>query len=245
MKKSIFAFSLTLLFSTLAAKADTIVVGIDDRAFLPHYQVSDGEFKGIGADIILLFEKSSTHHLIIKPLSALELFNDLQAGAIDLRYPDNSAWQSVLKSKGAKTIFYSDSVVAYREGSLVPEQKNDIKIEQVKTIGIVRGYEPVAYLNLLVKGQVHAKEFSDLNALIRATLLGQVEAAYYNTDVALQRRGRFGTGIGLVYNEQLPSYSDFYHLSSVRHKDVIEEFNQFLVQNKSTIAGLKEQYQLR
>jgi len=244
MKKTFFAFCLALLSAPFAS-ADTLVVGIEDQQFLPHYTVGSGRFTGYAADVLLLFMKSSTHKLKIKTMSSLELLKKMQSGEIDLRYPDNAKWQSSLKAKDSQTIYYSDNVVRYDEGSLVIKEKALAGVDQIRSVGIVRGREPVAYLKLLNSGKVLAKENPDLESLIKSTLLGRVDAAYCNVDVALYRLKTMGIGNDLLVNTQLPNISDYYTLSTIRHKDVIQEFNQFLQQNQAAIEELKRKYNLR
>ena len=241
MKTTFFALCFAVFFSSVAT-ADNFVVGIEEQEFLPHYSLRSDQFTGFAADLFALFSETSQHKLEFKAIPRQHIVQKLQSGEIDFRYPDNPKWQASIK--GAD-IVYSDNIVAYTEGSLVTKEKAEIGVDGLKTIGIVRGREPIAYLELLNNGKLHARESSDLDTLIKSTLLGRVEAAYYNTEVALYRLNKMGIGNDLLISNQLPSVSGYFSLSTLRHKTLIEEFNQFLQQNQGAIAELKAKYQLQ
>lgn len=244
MKTTIFAICFALLISPIAS-AETLVVGIENQEFLPHYTIRNGNFTGFAAQVLLLFSKTSHHKLRIKAVAARHMLTKMRAGEIDLRYPDNPNWQAALKGNDKQAIYYSDNLVRYREGSLVVKEKSTLPVGQIKTIGIVRGREPVAYLGLLNARKVHAKEKSDLESLIKAALLGHVDVAYYNIDVAQFRLNAMGISNDLQFNDRLPYESDYYRLSTMRHKKIIDEFNRFLVQYQGDIEKLKLKYHLQ
>jgi len=243
MKTSFFAICI-VWFSASIAHAEALVVGVNSQAFLPQFECHNGVLSGFAGDVFALFSQTSQHQFEFKPIPGHKLTNALASGEIDIRYPDHPKWQSSFKRSKKKKIYYSNDIVRYVEGSLVIKEKANITPDKISRIGIVRGREPTAYLSLLNQRKVQAVEFSDLDELIKSTLLGKVDASYYNIDVAVRLLNIMGIGNDLVIDAELPFETDFYHLSSIKHKDIVQEFNQFLVQQKAAIDELKQKYQL-
>ena len=239
--------NMSLILGTLSplVAAGTLTIGVEEQAFLPHFHLVDGKLKGYAGEVFDLYAAQSKHQIMFKAMPARELFSALQNGQVDFRYPDNPDWQESLKSSAKHAIFYSENIVRYTEGSLVTKENKDVATDKLKTIGIVRGREPTAYLTLLNKGTVLAKENRDLADLIKNTLLGRVDAAYYNIDVTLYTLHKMGIANDLLFDQNLPSDTNYYRLSTIKHRSVIDEFNQFLQNNQPAIRALKDKYHLQ
>ena len=53
---------------------------------------------------------------------------------------------------------------------------------------------------------------------------------------------QMGQPDALVFAESLPHTKSAYHLSSLKHPEVIEAFNAWMEQNADTVQSLKEEY---
>lgn len=244
MKTNIFLLCVALL-TTNTAVADSFVVGIDDQPFLPYFAFKGGKFTGFAADLLQSFSQATHHQFTYKAIPSHHMVAALQARKIDFRYPDNPNWQDTIKMTDKQKIYYSNNVVAYTEGTMVVQNKSDIDVNQINRIGIVRGREPVSYLELLNSGKVIAKETTNLDTLIKNALLGRVDGIYYNIEVAQKRLDVMGISDKLVVNQRLPYLSDYFRLSSTQYPKIISEFNRFMQHNQDSIEKLKAKYHLK
>ena len=67
--------------------------------------------------------------------------------------------------------------------------------------------------------------------------MGQVVANYLMNEVMKK------PGI-LVFDDKLPSEKSDYHLATIKHADVIKQFDEFLSKEKDTITKLKSKYKV-
>lgn len=232
-----------VIFSSLSTvTAETIKIGVEDLNYLPYYRQVNGEYQGYARQVFDLFGKRYNHDIkyVIYPI--IRLNDALVDGAVDFKFPDNPNW--IKGSKIGSNFYYSDSVCEYIDGVLEKENKTD-KLD--KTIGIMRGFTPWGLKNDLSLGKISILEHSVFEGMLKKVLTGRIDGAYINIYVGshIQRTNSELSQMGsLVFNPSMGYKKGNYHLSTIRRKDLLDQFNEFLKEERDIIDALKKKYKL-
>jgi len=237
------AMGLMALTARGASAADAITIGVEETAYLPHYQFTDGVYKGFAADLIAQFAKDRNYRVDYRPMPVIRLFAALVDGAIDLKYPDNPIWSA--ESKAGKDVRYSDPVVAYIDGVSVAPDKVGRGVESLKSLGTVLGFTAYEWLDRINKKQVVLQENRSFEALVRMAQAGRVDGAYSNVAVlAYVLEKQIGAPGALVFDRSLPHSAGHYQFSSLKRPLLISELNAWMKANDAWIADLKKTSQV-
>lgn len=234
--------SVLFALSAVVAKAQTYTVLVQDYASLPPYSAyENGEYTGFNRKILDLFAESRGYEFEYIALPVRRLFVEFVAGAGDLKYPDNPSW--ALHIKGDAPIVYSDAVVNYVNGVMVHPDTIGGGIERIRRLGLVAGWTPVGYQDSIERGDVELLENNSYKGLLRQAMMGRVDGAYSN--VATSRyylEHDIGEPTALVFDQALPHIRATRVVASIKHPDLIAEFNAFLEDNAAEIQKLKERF---
>ncbi|MBF0443589.1 MAG: transporter substrate-binding domain-containing protein [Oligoflexales bacterium] len=224
-------------------KKQKYVIGVENIAYLPHYDGSKSEYGGYARAVLDLFFKSINADFEYRPLPINRLFKNFVSGELDFKYPDSPDWQKDIK-KG-KTIVYSDPVSDYIDGIMVKPERKGKGIEALKDLGTVTGFTPWACIDLVKQGKIKLSENNDFAALLRQTINERNDGAYFSVAVALyQLREVVKKPDALVFDPSLPYVKDAYFLSTTKHKDIILKFNEFLKTRNTELSQIKEKLQV-
>ncbi len=240
-----FVFVVISLFSIpnfSFAQNKAYIVGVDNISYFPHYVHENNEYRGFAREVLGAFAKRRGYTFIYKARPVARLFKEyLEQGKFDFKYPDNSYWQSDMKK--SKKVVYSQPVVEYIDGVMVLPERKGRGVEHLKRLGTIRAFTPWTYLDLIKAGKVKISENSDFIPLIKMTLMKRVDGAYINVAIAhYQLENVLHKSNALVFDPDLPHTRSFYHLSSIKYPEIIEEFDRFLIQERNLIDGLKEKF---
>jgi polar amino acid transport system substrate-binding protein len=237
----IVAAALSFTATKPASALETYVVGVESMVYLPHYEFSDGEYRGFAAALLNAFAADKSYRFDYRPLPVARLFASLVSGDIDFKYPDNAVWAGELK-KG-KGVVYSDPVVSVINGVVVQPDNKGKGLAAIKTLGMVRGFTAFEWRPRVEAGHVALVENSSFVGLVQQAAIGRVDGAYANVAVVryiletvLKEPG------ALVFDPDLPHTPTSYALSSVKHPKVIGEFNAWLAANAVRVAKMKAEY---
>jgi polar amino acid transport system substrate-binding protein len=224
--------------------ADNLIIGVEDIDYFPIYQYSNGQYSGAASDILNKFATLHDHTLTYKSYPITRLNKNYLGGKVDFRFPDNSYWAQ--DQKAGYDIKYSASVIDFIDGVMVSPANKGKGIDNLKRLGLVRGFTAWDYLDLIKKGTVKIKEANSLNSLIKLTSSNRYDGAYFNVDVATYYLNNTLKKPGsLVFDPELPHTKSSYSLSSFKHPKIIEQFNQFLIDQADWIKTAKEKYQVK
>jgi hypothetical protein len=215
-------------------------VGVEAFPYYPHYQTTGDTFGGYARDILDAFSQVSGHKLRYHPMPYMRIVNLFLSNKLDFQYPDNEYW--LAKRKKSHKIFYSESAVDYTDGIHLLPNNQGKGINEIKIIGTLLGFTPIQYFPLQESGQLQIHYSSTVNGLIKQAHLGRIDGVYLNTDVIRYAERHKSTQ--LIFDDSLPHIQSGYSLSSINHPDIIEAFNQFLINNQPLINNIKQKYQL-
>lgn len=235
--------SIFLASASASVVAKEYLIGVENIEYYPLYAKREGRYEGYARALFDAFAKQSGHTFKYKSLPIKRLFKGFVEGDLDFKFPDSPYWKQDLKKN--KKVVYSQSVIEYIDGVLVRPENMGKGKEILKSIGVLRGFTPWDYLDDIKSKHLSLKEVNSLKSLIEMTKAGRLGGVYFNVIVAnyFQEKTLFEKG-GILFDKDLPHTRSHYYLSSIKHPEIIEEFNQFLIANKELITTLKAKYEV-
>ena len=231
---------LVLGHAAWSAEPKTLVIGVENLAFQPHYGTLHGEYTGYFRDLMDAFAKKEGLKVVYKPMDIDDLYASFFKGQVDFKYPDDAAWRSDAR-KGIK-ITYSKPSVAYVDGTLKLASNKDLTAAKIKTLGKPAGFFTPPYISAVESG-MKVVEFNSTEELIDALRAGKVDAIYHNVDVALYyaRQARIKD---VAFAPDLPMIQSDYRLSSNKYPEIIKKFDEFVVKEKDFCDKLRDKYNI-
>jgi len=224
-----------------AAEKNFTVVVQDYRELPPYSAYADGEYTGFNRVLLDMFADSRGYKFKYVAYPVKRLFFEFVNGVGDLKYPDNPKW--ALHVKKDAPIVYSDAVVQYIDGVMVLPENKGKGLDNMRRLGVVAGWTPWVYMDRAKSGEVKLLENTSYGGLLKQTMFGRNDGAYSNIASSqyylknvLKKPG------ALVFDDTLLHVKSGRTLSSIKHPELIAEFNEFLKTNAEQIEGLKKQY---
>jgi hypothetical protein len=236
--KSFFAALILSIFTISLAQADSVTVGIENLDYYPYYSSSGGNNTGAAIALFEKFSKDSEHEIKFKALPVARLLPTFLTNNIRYKFPANPNW-----AKGAKVgidIVYSEPVFKFTDGVLV---KAENKGKGIKKLGVVRGFTAWDFLDKIESGEVKVTEGSNLESMVKMLDLNRIDGLYCNINVAKYIVKKvLSNSDGIIFDDSLPHTTSNYHLASRGSTKLIEDFNAFLIKEKSFIQDVKKQH---
>ena len=213
------------------------IIGVEDLEYYPIYAKREGEYAGFSRELLDNFASANGHTFEYKILPIKRLYNDFVRKKFDLKFPDNAYWQK--EAKKGINVTYSKPVLEYIDGVLVKPENIGKGKSNLKTLGAPRGFSPGDYTD----GSIALKEGNTLKSLIKMAESNRVDGVYFNVIVAryFLENTAFNNDL-IIFDKDLPHTRSNYHLSSIKHPDLIEQFNDYMASNKADIEVLKAKY---
>lgn len=237
-------FVLLIFFSDKRANATEYIIGVEDLDYLPYYTVTpDGNYSGFAKELLDTFARENGYRFSYRPLPLKRLFKSLVNGKIDFKFPDNPLWKN--KMKAGHSVIYSASVVKTIDGLLILPENAMNNTFKIKTIGTIMGFTPWLFQEGAARNQFQISENSSLTGLFKQVLNGRIDAAYANPVVAAYfLEHKLNNQNGLVFDNTRPFTVSLYHMSTIRHIEIMKQFDHFLQVKKREIDQLKHSYKI-
>lgn len=231
---------LLLAIPVLEVGARTYTIGTQNIDYYPHYAFT-GKRQTFATAVFIEFARVSGHKFEFVPLPTKRLHRQFfQKKSLDFLYPDNNRWTNRLK-RDVK-VRYSLAVVEMLSGTLVRPENQYLAADKIKTIATVRGFTPAKWLSRQASGQVEVFETSSANAAIRLSLLGRTQATDVDYTVAQYQLDAMDRPDSLVLNKKMPNIQVAFHLSTIKHPQLLREFNDFVRHHQPLLRRLKRKY---
>ena len=219
----------------------TYMVGVEDTKYLPHFTTENSLYRGFARELLDLFAAHAGVQFDYCPLPVKRLYTDFIGENVDFKYPDNPRWQVAMKY--GKKIYYSDVVVHYISGAVVTPQRKGKGIGKLKILGVVRGFTPLPFMDYIKAGKITVYENRNFPELLRQTINGRVDAAYVNLSVARYHlREDLNQPDALVFDRDLPNFESSFFLSTIKHPQLIDQFNAFMKDKAILLKTLKKKH---
>lgn len=228
-------FAFTLSFQSVCKN---YVIGVEDIAYYPLFDFQKGGDSYTKA-LFDEFARQSGHTFTYLPLP-IKRFNEwLLEDNIDFKYPDNARWYS--NRIPSHSLYFSDSTIRLVAGTLTAVDRN-LTEKDLKVIGTLLGFYPTQWIDQIKSKQVHLYENSSTLMLIQQVLRGQVDGIDLEPSVVEHHLKLLGKPGFLAVNKNLTYEVYDFFLSTIKHQDVILEFNKFLKGNQPFLAELRRKY---
>ena len=218
--------------------AKDFIVGVEDVSYYPLFDFGRGG-ESYAKELIDEFGRQYNYNFIYLPLPIKRFSRWLIEEQIDFKYPDNEMW-NVSKSEQMPFI-YSDSTIRLVAGTITPVGKK-IKEGELKVLGTLLGFYPTQWINEIRSKEVKLYESSSTLVLLQNVLRGQVDAIDIEPTVVLHHLKILGKPNALELNTNFSYVVYDYYLSTIKHKGVILQLNQFLKDNKTFLSYLRTKY---
>jgi polar amino acid transport system substrate-binding protein len=239
---SVLLFAIVALFPNLIL-AKEYSVGVEAIDYYPLYAGHEEEYKGFSRALLDAFAKDSGYTFNYVPLPVARLYDTFLTGdSLDFKFPDNEKWSQ--KAKEGKNIVYSEPLVQYIDGVFILPENKAKPAEDLKTLGIIRGFTAWEYMDRIESGSLQIEESNDYDAMLMKAVKGRVDGAYSSVVVIQDKLDKMGESGSLIFAAHLPHTRSAYHLSSIKHPKVIEEFNAWMGKNADTVQSLKQKYKV-
>lgn len=221
---------------------ETLIIGVEDTAFYPHYTTSKaGEYTGYARDLFDQFQQHSGIRIEYRPMPVEQLFDALVSGEVDMKYPDNANWASHLKE--GVNVTYSQQVTRYVDGVLRKPEDRGKPLAGIDQLATVSGWTVWDYLDQVNSGQIAVSEKQNLRQLVREVIRNKADGAYFNIVVASHYLENVRLSpLTLVFDPGLPHTRGTYHLSTIKYPGIVARFNDFLQEQAEQVADLKDLY---
>lgn len=225
----------------LANNPKIFTIGVEDyENWLPYSQFKNGEYSGLGRDILDLFAKKSGYqfHYEVYPLKRRDrMFIDQR---LDFSFPDNPSWVPHLKTE--VNIRYTP-VLEFIDGVMVLKSNQGKGLAALKTLGIPLGFTPYQYLPLIEQKKIKDYTYPNYDSLYQKVALKHIDGAYMNIDIAKYYLGDATQSLGsIAFDPSLPHAKGYWHLASIKYPHIIQEFTLFMQKHYDEIKQLREQY---
>jgi len=226
------------------AQGQTYIVGVERIKYAPYYDHDNAqEYVGFAREVLQMFAELKGHTLVFKILPIKHLYYDFFREELDFKFPDNPYWQSARRKELA--IYYSDPVVNFIDGIMVLPENKGKGVHKLSNIGLIGGFTPRSYLDLIEAGKIAVIENFHVKGLLKQVLNKHIDGAYVNISVAkYQLRNTLKQENSLVFDPDLPHMNGSYYLSSIKHPKVVAAFNKFLQSHAKQINALKRKHGL-
>ncbi|MFP6799463.1 MAG: hypothetical protein VCA39_10190 [Pseudomonas sp.] len=221
------------------AQAETFKVGVELQPYLPYSNVQDGEYLGYGRDLLDAFAAHQGHVFIYQPLPVRRLLSDLLNDRVDFKYPDNPRWNA--DQKQGYALHYSQAAAPAIDGVLVKPRFLGQGKERLLRLGTQRGFTPWPYLGEINAGKIMLIQANQIDSLLAMAMSDRVDGVYLNPQVVRHQLYN-NAGSGLVFDPKLPYQDDHYFLSSIKHSEVIAQFDAFLTSQAELVQSLKDRH---
>lgn len=235
-----FAFPLLLIYGE-ETYSEHFIVGVEDIEYYPLYAMREREYSGFSRELLDSFAAASGHDFEYRAFPVKRLVEEFVKGNTDFKFPDSPYWRTDVKE--GKKIIYSDEVLEFIDGVLVPPENIGMGKNYLKTLGIPRGFTAFDYLDDIANNTINLHESNTLKSLMKMVASKRIQGVYFNIIVA--RYYLMNTEFNqdaVIFDKTLPHTRDYYHLSTIKHPKIMEEFNAFLANNKAQIETLKAKY---
>ncbi len=232
-----------------AQAAQIIQLGVEDINFYPIYGTYDAndnkllEYDGYSADVFKLFNKSQKkYEFVFNPIQIKRLYLEYLSpeSALDAKYPDDPNWAQDLKEKAKVKINYSTPMLKYTDGTFVLIENKNFKIENIKKLGIILGFSPVGYEQQIKDGRTILFETINVKELFNMLIAKKVDGIYISKYIGLCKLNVMKLHDKIVFNNELPSLTGYYRLSSKKYPELINLFNYFLRKNKRYLVNMEK-----
>lgn len=231
------ALCLILSCNVFAAE---FVLGVESSAYYPHFDFQR-DAPGLTRDLFDRFAADEGHHIVYLPLPIKRFSLWLFEENIDFKYPDNVRWQPLLHTHNIK-VYFSHDVISLISSISVLEKNRHKGPDFIRHLGTITGFQNTLWMSRIRSGQVKLVEDPSPTVLVNQLLHGIVDGLDIDYSVIQHQLVKLNSEEKVVRSPSLPQQQYAFQLSTLKHPDIILQFNKWLKRNQPFIRELREKY---
>lgn len=240
---------LTVAMATTMVSAqarETYTVVVQDIDYYPIYRANPntGSYSGYMRKLMDEFARYQGIHFEYRVRPIRRMTMEYLAGRYDFALPDNPQWDRA--EKEGLNIHYSKPLLTFEDAVFVPKVQQHMPMEEMTDYGTIYRFTPWKFQHLIESGQIELKTASKPANLVRMAMAGRVIAFNLAVPVAEYHFSKLGADRRFVPAPKLmPQIDSHYHLSTLKHPDLIRAFDRFLQEHQTRVDALLRHYGLR
>lgn len=220
---------------------ETYRVGVEDYSYYPLYDFTQDR-PNLLKDVLNKFAEQHQIKFEYVPLPIRRFKSWYSKAKIDFRAPDNPYWRHDKKAK----VIFSEPIHWISAGTVVLKSQRVKPMQEFEVVGIFNGFVPAEHWReALGDKKIDLVQASSVKLLTQYLFKGMVDGINNDIDTIRYEATLLGYDTSqLVVSETVPKVPFAYSLSTINHPEILEKFNQFLIEQSAQIASIKAQYGL-
>jgi hypothetical protein len=222
--------------------AQEFIIGVEEVSYYPLYDFSSTNTNkpSFSKELLTIFFEQHSYPYRFMPLPIKRFNKWYEEKGIDFKFPDNVRWREDKRNK--LSITFSQSVIKLMAGTYVLKSNETYKRNQIKKLGTIFGFDPTLWLKEIKNKELELIEENSPFSIVKHVLHGNVDATNIDANVIRHNLKLLNKPNTLVLNTNIHHEVFSYHLSSIKHPEIIREFNKFMQENSVLLQQLKKKY---
>jgi ABC-type amino acid transport substrate-binding protein len=230
------------LISFTNIQAQEFIIGVEDVSYYPLFEFKSNR-NTHSRELLDTFAAAKGYKFIYLPLPIKRFQSWLIEDKIDLKYPDNSRWYADVKA--TDKFIFSKSTIKLVAGTSVLKSSLKKNKSEFKSIGTLLGFYPTHWIAQIKSGQVKLYEDVSTKILVQQLVAGHIDGIDIEPSVIHYYLEELGKPSDTSIIDRRYEYDVYdFHFSTIKHPEIIKEFNKFLKNNKPLLEKLNKKYKI-
>lgn len=226
----------------ILVNAKTYTVAFPDTKFYPQYEFIDGKMKGLLPDVLRKFAKDSKLSFKMKAYPIKRYVQLFDQGEVDFILPDNPLW---ISKDLLKPVKYSKMIMSSPVRFYEKRGRSIESVEGLKSVATISGYVITPLDDKINNAKVRVLYAKKNKALIQMLLNERAELIFFHSHILKQMiKERKELGDKLIANKKLSGVKYNYHFSTIKHREIIDKFDEWMGLNRAWIEARAKAYDI-
>lgn len=236
---SVYFLALTLLQSV---QAQEYIIGVEDVPYQPLFAFKSSS-NTHSKELLDSFAAAKGYQFTYLPLPIKRLDKWLIEEAVDFKYPDNASWYA--NSVLTENLIFSQPTILLISGTSVLKTSLKKSKSEFKSLGTILGFHPTNWLDDITKGKVKLYEDASTKILVQRLIANHIDGIDVEPSVINYYLKELGKPSNTVVIDKRFRYDVYsYRLSTIKYPKIIQEFDDFLLNNKALLNELNKKYNI-
>jgi len=218
------------------------IIGVEDVSYYPLYEFKSNRNTHT-RELLDTFAAAKGYQFTYLPLPIKRFDRWLVEDKIDFKYPDNSRWYA--NKNTATSFIFSDPTIKLVAGTSVLKSSLNRNKSKFKSIGTLLGFYPTHWIEQIKSGQVKLYEDVSTKILVQQLIAGNIDGIDMEPSVIQYYLRELGKPSDTSIIDRRYRYDVYnFHFSTIKHPEIIEEFNVFLRENNALLEQLNKKYKI-
>lgn len=128
---------------------------------------------------------------------------------------------------------------------VLKQEDSEILKHEIKKVGTILGFNLPGITKEVANKEFKTIQTKRIDQLIHMLAAKRIESVYFNESVALDLAKNLYPNMQLTVHSQFPAFEYAYHLSSIKHPELVTRFNQFLLSHAKQVVEINYLYGLK